>query len=321
LSRILPDAEFNVYAKIEKCNPGGSIKDRPALNMLIGKIRSGELEPGRSVVIESSSGNMAIGLAQVCRYFGIGLICVVDARTSRQSIEILRVLGATVEVVDKPDADSGQYLPARLRRVCELAASIPHSYWPDQYSNPLNATAHEQTMREIDEALGGRVDYLLCAASSCGTLRGCADYIRARGMATQVVAVDAEGSVLFSDDQDGALAPRLIPGHGAAVRSRLLDPSAVRRVIHVSDLEAVVACRRLVRTEAVLAGGSSGAILAALGKMADDIPRGASCAVILADGAESYLDTIYSDAWVREHFGDVSHLWEGGDVYARAGAS
>ena len=300
---------FHVYAKLEKCNPGGSIKDRPALNMLIHKVRSGELQPGRSVVIESSSGNLAVGLAQVCRYFGLGLICVVDAKTSQQSIAILRAMGAAVEVVEVADEATGEYLPARLKRVRELVAATPHSYWPNQYANPLNAAAHEQTMREITEALGGRVDYLLCAASSCGTLRGCTDYVHEHQLATRVVAVDAEGSALFAPPARNV---RLIPGHGAAIQAQLIDSSAVHQVVYVSDLEAVVACRRLVDREAVLAGGSSGAVLAALEKLAAGIEPGAVCVLVFADGAERYLDTIYSDSWILRHFGEVSHMWKAG---------
>jgi cysteine synthase A len=254
LARILADRSVRVYAKLEKCNPGGSVKDRPACRMLTDKIQSGELKPGRSVVIESSSGNLAIGLAQVCRYYGVQLICVVDAKTARQSVEILRALGAEVEIVLQADPETGEYLAARLRRVRELVASIPHSYWPNQYANPLNAAAHEQTMQEIDQALSGRVDYLLCATSSCGTLRGCADYVRQHGMATKVVAVDAVGSAVFPPEQ---ASERLIPGHGAAVRPELVEQCAVDRVIRVSDVDAVVACRRLARLEAMLVGGSS----------------------------------------------------------------
>ncbi|MGI5321205.1 2,3-diaminopropionate biosynthesis protein SbnA [Actinomadura nitritigenes] len=306
LERLLPETPIRVFGKMERFNPGGSIKDRTALAMLRDGIRTGALEPGRSVVVESTSGNLGVGLAQVCVYHGLRLICVVDARTTARNLAAMRAFGAEVEVVTRPDPETGEFLPVRLRRVRELAETLPHAYWPNQYANPLNPSAHEQTMREIDQALDGRVDYLFCPVSTFGTLRGCADYARGRGLGTTVVAVDAVGSAIFG----GPPAPRLIPGHGASVRPALADPAAADAVVHVTDLECVAACRRLVRREAVLAGGSSGAAVAALEKLAGTVPPGSRCVLVFPDGGDRYLDSIYSDAWVFEHFGEVSHLWK-----------
>jgi N-(2-amino-2-carboxyethyl)-L-glutamate synthase len=306
LDSLIAPFDSHVFAKVERFNPGGSTKDRPALTLLSDKIESGELVPGRSVIVESSSGNLAVGLAQICRYFGFAFICVVDSKTTEQNIAILRAYDAKVEVVTAPDPDTNEYLPARIRRVQEIVANLPYAYWPDQYSNPLNPLAHEQTMREISLMLDGRVDYLFCATSTCGTLRGCSEYVRRNSMATTVVAVDAVGSVLFEDKP----APRLIPGHGASVRPALLTPDAASLVVHVSDLECVVGCRRLIRREAILAGGSSGATVAALEKLHPQIPPGSNCVLIFPDGGDRYLDTVYSDRWVNENFGEVSHLWK-----------
>lgn len=305
LDGLMRGSSIRVFAKMERFNPGGSIKDRSALSMLLGKIRAGELIPGVSTVVESSSGNLAIGIAQICRYFGLRFICVVDAKTTTQNLAILRAYGVSVEMVARPDAD-GEYLPARIRRVQELLAHIPHSYCPNQYANPLNPAAHEGTMREVSQALRGRVDYLFCPASTCGTMVGAADYIRKNGLRTKVVAVDAVGSVLFGH----APARRLIPGHGASITPALLDPTAADLVVHVSDLDCVVGCRRLVEDEAILAGGSSGAAVAALEKVRDTIPAGSHCVLVFPDGGDRYLDTIYSDAWVEQQFGEVSHLWK-----------
>ncbi|MFF0744460.1 2,3-diaminopropionate biosynthesis protein SbnA [Streptomyces sp. NPDC004111] len=307
LEKLAADFDFRVFAKVERFNPGGSIKDRPALNMLLEKVRSGELVPGRHTVIESSSGNLAIGLAQACCYFGLRFVCVVDIRTTEQNLAVLRAYGAEVEVVTEPEPVSGEYLPGRLLRVRELAELIPDSYVPDQYANPRNAAAHLTTMREIAEALDGRIDYLFCAAGTTGTLGGCASYVRSHGLSTQLVAVDAVGSVLFGSPVSCS---RLIPGHGTSVLPALFDASAADHVVHVSDLESVVGCRRLVRREALLAGGSSGALVAALEKMAPGIPAGSTCVLVLPDGGDRYLDTVYSDTWVRSHFGEVSHLWK-----------
>ena len=306
LERLLPGFEARVFAKIERFNPGGSIKDRSGLSMLSSAIESGELVPGRSVVVESSSGNLAVGLAQICRYFGFRFICVVDGKTTEQNLAILRAYGAEIEVVTERDELTGEYLPMRLRRVRELVARTPYAFWPNQYANLLNPRAHEKTMREIARALDGRVDYLFCSVSTFGTLRGCADHIREQGLDTTIVAVDAEGSAIFGLESTR----RLIPGHGASVVPALMDPTAADRVVHVSDLDCVVACRRLIHREAILAGGSSGATVAALARLRDEIPADSTVALVFPDGGDRYLDTIYSDTWVRRNFGEVEHLWK-----------
>jgi len=306
LERLSPGRGVRLFAKMEKFNPGGSVKDRSALTMLQAKILDGELVPGRSVVVESSSGNLGIGIAQLCRYYGLRFVCVVDAKTTEQNLTILRAYLAEVEVVTDPDPETGEYLPVRLGRVRELLERIPHSYCPNQYANPLNPRAHENTMREIVEALDGKVDYLFCATSTFGTMRGAARYVRRQGLSTALVAVDAVGSVLFSDEK----ARRLLPGHGASVRPPLLDRSMVDDVVLVTDLDCVVACRTLVIREGILAGGSSGAVVAAVLGYADRIPPGSTCALIFPDSGDRYLDTIYSDDWVSRHFGEVSHLWK-----------
>jgi N-(2-amino-2-carboxyethyl)-L-glutamate synthase len=306
LDRLYPDRPFRIFAKLEAHNPGGSSKDRSALSMLDQRIRSGALVPGRSVVVESSSGNLGIGLAQVCGYHGIRFICVVDPRTNAQNIAIMRAFGAEVEVVTNVDEATGEFLPSRIRRVHELLARLPDAYWPDQYSNPLNPQAQRGTMREIADELHGRLDYLFCATSSCGTLRGCVEHARAAGLAVTIVAVDATGSAIFAP----AVGRRLIPGHGAAVRPGHYGDDLADDVIRVTDLDSVVGCRRLAAREAILAGGSSGAVVAALDVLADRIPAGSTCALIFPDRGDRYLDTIYDDVWVSANFGDVAELWQ-----------
>ncbi|MFI5527234.1 2,3-diaminopropionate biosynthesis protein SbnA [Kitasatospora sp. NPDC051853] len=306
LTRLDPARRFRTFAKLEAHNPGGSMKDRSALEMLGERIRTGELVPGRSTVVESSSGNLGIGLAQVCAYYGLRFICVVDPRTNQQNIAIMRALGAEVEVVRETDPATGEYLPVRIRRIQELTTLTGHAYWPNQYANPLNPQAHRRTMREIVEGLPDGVDYLFCATSSCGTLRGCAEYVRERGLPVTVVAVDAAGSAIFGRPPG----PRLIPGHGAAIRPGLYRDGLADEVVHVTDLDCVVGCRRLAAREAILAGGSSGAVVAAVELMADRIPAGATCALVLPDRGERYLDTIYDDEWVGRHFGDITHQWK-----------
>jgi 2,3-diaminopropionate biosynthesis protein SbnA len=301
LERLFPEYDQQVYAKLEFFNPGGSIKDRSALSMLAHAVQTGAVVPGRSVVVESSSGNLAIGIAQFCSYHGIRFRCVVDAKTTAQNIAVLRAHGAELEVIDHPDPATGEFLPVRLRRVQEIVASTPDVFWPNQYGNMLNPAAHRETFAEIAEALDGDIDYLICAVGSFGTIRGCAEFIRENGMKTGIIAVDALGSSIF----DGQVPrKRLLPGHGAAIRPALFDPDAAAEVVHVDDLDCVMGCRLLAAREAILAGGSSGAVVSAFESIQPKLAPGATCVVILADSGTRYLDSIYSDAWVESHFGE-----------------
>ena len=299
LRRLLDRSDIAVWAKLEAANPGGSAKDRPAAGMLRDALREGLIGPG-TTVIESSSGNMGVGLAQACRYHGMHLICVVDARAHDTNIRTMRALGADVRIVTEPDPETGDLLVARLKLVADLLARTPGSFWPNQYANASNPAAHAAgTMREIDEALDGDVDYVFVATSTTGTLRGCVDYLRGHDRATKVVAVDAAGSALFG----GRHGRRLLPGFGAGVESTLSLGAEFDELVRVSDLDCVVGCRRLVDREAILAGASAGGVVYALESLAAGMPAGSRCAAILHDGGSGYLGTVYDDGWVERELG------------------
>lgn len=303
LSRLFPDTDIDLRAKLEMLNPGGSIKDRPALQMLQIAMANGQIDQS-TTIIESSSGNMGVGLSQACAALGLHLICVVDPRTTTQSIKMMEIYGTQVEIVAAPDPETNDYLPARISRVKQLIDSIPDAYWCNQYANPANAAAHHQTMAEIVDACGREVDYLFCAVSSCGTLRGTAEYIEANGLATKIIAVDAIGSVIFG----GPRGRRTIPGHGAARVPELYTPGLEHRHVSISDADCVAGCRRLLQREGILAGGSSGAIVSAIGQTIPHLPARSTCVAILCDRGERYIDTIYSEAWVNENVATVSHV-------------
>ena len=300
LKRVFHPCSFELYAKLEGSNPGGSAKDRTALYIIERAIAQGLITKD-TVVVESSSGNMAIGLAQVCLYFGLRFVCVVDIKTNEQSLELLKTLGAIVEVVTRPDPVTGEYLPARLARVQEIRQSIRNSYWPNQYANMDNTDAHFlSTMPEIVSAVGGHLDFLFCAVSTCGTVTGCSRYVREHKLATKIIAVDAKGSRIFGDES----CYRLLPGHGASIRPPLVECERIDRYIHVSDLDCVVGCRRLLSSEAILVGASAGGALMAIEAMKSEIPAGAICAVIFHDRGDRYLQTVFSNSWINKHFGD-----------------
>ena len=297
LNKLFPDTSSKFYAKLEMFNPGGSAKDRTAFLMLSKAMDDGELGQ-HSTVIESSSGNLAIGLAQICRYLELNLIVVTDPNINRHTLDIIQAYGAQVERITEADS-SGNYLKNRLKRVRQLRDTIPDSYWPNQYSNNLNPEAHYQTMKEIVDFCTEPPDYILVATSTCGTIMGCARYVHQHNLKTKIVAVDAVGSVIFGTSKER----RLIPGHGAGRKSELLDESSIDTVLHMTDKECVIGCRRLLKYESILAGGSSGAVVMAAEKLQSLIPENSICVLIFPDSGERYLDTIYNDTWVKSKFG------------------
>lgn len=303
LTGFLPRSRIRLFLKLEAANPGGSAKDRPAVKMIHEAIRSERLGRG-SVVVESSSGNMGIGLAQACAWYGLRFICVVDPRTHTGTLASMRALGAEIDMVSVPEGPEGDPLAARLTRVAHLVATIDGAYWPNQYANPLNPQAHAMgTMTEIDEALEGAVDGVFVGVGTTGTLGGCLDFVAANDRATRVTAVDAVGSILFG----GEPGERRIPGMGAGrvpplAKRRWSGKASGPQVLRVTDLDCVVGCRRVARTDALLVGGSAGGVLQAVRTCHRRLPPGQYVAVA-ADSGHRYLDTVFDDVWVEEVLG------------------
>lgn len=288
-----------VYAKLEFLNPGGSSKDRAALRMIEEAIKSGAVTPG-TTIIESSSGNMGIGLAQVCCYLKLKFICVVDSRTSSANINLMRAYGADVIVVSEPHPDTGDLLDARIQLVKELLEGTKDSWRPDQYNNVENKYAHYYgTAKELVNDLGRAPDAVFCPTSTCGTISGVVEYLDSINAPTKVYAVDAVGSKLFSDVDHG----RKIPGLGSSRKSVLVDSNSVIPAF-VTDGDCVNGCRLLAKKEAIIAGGSSGGVVMACLRSLDEISPKDSVALILPDRGERYIDTVYSDSWVSANVGD-----------------
>jgi N-(2-amino-2-carboxyethyl)-L-glutamate synthase len=303
LERLFSPASIELYAKLESHNPGGSMKDRPALRMVREAMKRGQVDH-RSVLVESSSGNLAIGLAQVCAALELRLIVVVDPKVTQANLKILRAYGADIDMVATPDEETGEYLAARRKRVAHLVATLPGAVNLNQYANPGNPAAHRDgTAAEILDALQDRLDWLVVSVSTCGTLKGARLALRERGLATRILAVDAAGSVIF-----GARGARLLPGHGAGILPEHMAEDLADEAALVTDAQCVAGCRALVAREAVLAGASSGGIVAALHRLHHRWPAGTRVAAILPDRGERYLDTVYDDAWCERHFGAVPQL-------------
>ncbi len=289
-----------VYAKLELLNPGGSVKDRPARYIIERGIRDGTIAPG-STIVESSSGNFGIALAMAARIYELDFVCVVDPRIAPLNLRILRQLGARVEMVTKPD-NYGGYLHTRIERVQELVAEIPGAYWIDQYANELNTRCHYDGIgSEIVESLGLRVDVFVCAVSTTATLLGASRRLRDAWPDVHVVAVDASGSVIFG----GPAGRRDLPGIGSSRRPELLCDEEVDEVVYIDDYESARGCRELLRGEGILAGGSSGAVIAAIQQLVPTLPHDARVVTVLPDRGERYMDMVYDDDWVAEHRTDT----------------
>lgn len=293
LNRLFPEAGIEVIAKLELMNPGGSMKDRPARHIIEAGLANGDIPPGAHL-IESSSGNFGIALAIAARLHGLTFTCVVDPKTTTANIQIMRQLGARVEVVTDPD-EMGGYLHTRIRRVRELLAHAPNGVWVNQYANARNwESYYHGTGRELATELVRPPDYLFAAVSTTGSILGCARRLRERFADLRVVAVDAEGSIIFGAPPG----PRHIPGIGSSRVPELFTPAEIDDVVHVGDAEAARACRRLLITEGIFAGGSSGAVVAAIARTLPTLPRPCRVVAIFPDRGDRYLDLVYDDEWL-----------------------
>ncbi|WP_035800587.1 pyridoxal-phosphate dependent enzyme [Kitasatospora mediocidica] len=279
LTGVAAGSGLEVHAKLERFNPSGSTEDRTALDLLMPPIRSGELVPGRPVVLEADSGNLAVSLAQACRYYDLDLHLVVDPDTlAPWHRAMLRAFGARAH---------DERLDRLAQRADALAATLAGSYRPAQPAGPNGAL-----MREICQALPTDTDYLFCPSSSPGALRGVLAFVRSRQLPTRVVVV--------ADD------PAAVPA---------LGPSDL--VESVGAAAAAAGCRRLLDREGLLAGRSSGAVVAALAQLHRRLDRGAVCVLVLPDGGDRYAETLYDDAWVASQLGTLPELPLGRQETAR----
>lgn len=285
-----------VHVKMEGLNLGGSIKIKTALGLIEEAEQSGTIKPD-TVIIESSSGNLGVALAMVCADRGYPFECVVDPNASRTNIEIMKALGAMVFVVQDRD-ENGGFLASRIRFIKRKMKEDCRYFWTNQYQNAANPLIHERsTAPEIARAFP-QLDYLFIGAGTTGTLMGCAAYFRKHHPDTKIVAADSVGSVTFG----GPPGPRHISGLGTSRVPEIYDQSLVQDIVMIPEAETVEVCRRIARRHGVLFGGSTGTVLAAIEHYASRLSADASVVTISPDNGEKYLDTIYSDGWVRDRF-------------------
>jgi cysteine synthase len=282
LRRLAPGVEL--YGKLEAANPGGSVKDRIGVAMIEAAERDGLIEPGRTTIVEATSGNTGIALAMVCAAKGYQLVLTLPQGMSRERTALLRQYGARVELIDS----MGGMVEA-VERARELARDAD-VFLPDQFSNPANPEVHRRTTGpEILAALGTQVDALVAGVGTGGTITGVGEVLRANNPACRIVAVEPASSPVLSG---GPAGPHRIQGIGAGFVPAVLNREILDEVIQVSDERAIELARRLAREEGILAGISCGAAVAgALELAARPELAGKRIVVILPDSGERYIST------------------------------
>jgi cysteine synthase A len=286
LTRILEDAADGVElcAKLEAFNPGGSVKDRIGVAMIEAAEAEGRIEPGRTTIVEATSGNTGIALAFVCAAKGYDLVLTLPQGMSRERSGLLRLYGAEVEEVESLGGMDEAVEAARRM------AERDDVFLPDQFSNPANPEIHRRTTGpEILEALDGAVDVFVAGVGTGGTITGVGEVLKDRDPKTRVVGVEPSGSAVLSGGPPG---PHKIQGIGAGFVPAVLNREVLDEVIAVRDEDAIEAARLLARREGVLAGISCGAAVhAALEVARRPESKGRRIVTILPDSGERYVST------------------------------
>jgi len=281
--RNLPGAgAAEVWAKCEHWNPGGSVKDRIAKAMLEAAEADGRIAPGRSVIVEPTSGNTGIGLALACVAKGYRLILTMPESMSLERRALLKSYGAEIELTPA-DADMG----GAVAKARELVATLPDAYMPDQFRNPANPEAHRRTTGvEILEQMEGRIDVLVAGVGTGGTITGVGGLLKERVPGVRVIAIEPATSAVLSG---GKSSVHRIQGIGAGFVPPVLDRSVIDEIRTITDEEAWETAQALARREGLLVGISSGANVAIACEVARDLGPGKRVVTILCDTGERYF--------------------------------
>jgi cystathionine beta-synthase len=295
LDRIGRDLPCHLLAKLEYFNPGGSVKDRPAREMLNAAEAAGLLGRG-STIVEPTSGNTGVALAMVAAQRGYHCIFTMPDKIAEEKRQLLRAYGA--KVVMCPTAVPPEHPDSYYSVANQITASTPGAFQPNQYHNPDNPRSHEiETGPEIWRQTAGRITHFVAGVGTGGTISGVGRYLKSQNPAIEVIAADPEGSIYSG----GGGRPYLVEGIGEDFWPSTYDPSVVDRVVPVSDEDSFRTARRVTREEGILVGGSTGTAMWAALEVGRDLGPDDVMVVLIPDSGRGYLSKLYDDDWMTDH--------------------
>jgi cystathionine beta-synthase len=303
LNRITSGVKATVLAKIETTNPGNSVKDRMALQMIEDAEKDGRLKPG-GTVIEGTSGNTGMGLALACIIKGYKLICVMSDKQSKEKMDILRAVGSDVIVCPtnvEPQDPRSYYSVSR-----RLSQEIPNSFYVNQYDNPSNTKAHYlSTGPEIWEQTEGKITHFVVGVGTGGTISGVGKYLKEKNQEIKIWGIDTYGSVfkkyhetgIFDDNE---IYPYITEGIGEDILPKNVDFSVIDKFEKVTDKDAAVYQRRLAREEGIFVGNSAGSAIKGLLQLSAELTENDIVVVLFHDHGSRYVGKMFNDDWMRE---------------------
>ncbi|WP_273130507.1 2,3-diaminopropionate biosynthesis protein SbnA [Bacillus weihaiensis] len=303
----LEDEKINLFAKLEYNNLMGSVKIRPAVNIIKEAIGRGDINE-RTVIIESSSGNLAVALALICISLDLKFIAVIDKNTNSSTEILLQSLAYAVHKIEEPD-HTGGYLINRLQKVKELLNHYPNTYWTNQYENHDNYLSHYYGIGNEIADFFSKLDYIFVGVSSGGTITGVSMRVKEKFPNVKVIAVDVEGSAIFGTKNK----KRNIPGLGSSIVPNVLQYAKIDEVIHITELDIIDGNDELLKEHFLFAGASSGTVYKAIknffqGYTLKDKPN---VVFICPDTGWPYIDTIYNQEWIGNLLGSEGVLGYG----------
>ncbi len=310
LNRVTEGIEATVLAKVELFNPGGSVKDRIAVQIIEAAEREGLLRPGGTIV-EATSGNTGAGLAVAAALKGYKAVFTMPDKMSQEKIRLLKAFGADVIVCPTavpPDSPESYYEVAK-----KIARETDGALLANQYFNPENPKAHYLTTGpEIWEQTGGRIDYFVAGIGTGGTISGVGKFLKEKNPDVKIIGADPQGSILrdyFYTKQVTTAQPYKVEGIGEDILPGTLDFSVIDEIYTIGDKESFNLARRLAREEGMLVGGSSGTAASAALQVARSLTKDKIVVVLFPDAGDRYLSKFYSDEWMKENrFFDIERV-------------
>lgn len=303
INKLCKDVPATVLAKVETTNPGNSVKDRMALQMIEDAEADGRLKPG-GTVIEGTSGNTGMGLALACIIKGYKLICVLSDKQSKEKMDILRAVGADVHVCPtnvEPDDPRSYYSVSK-----RLATEIPNSWYVNQYDNPSNTKAHYMsTGPEIWEQTEGKITHFVVGVGTGGTISGVGKYLKEKNPNIKIWGIDTYGSVFKKYHETGVfdeneIYPYITEGIGEDILPANVDFSIIDKFEKVTDKDAAIWQRRLAKEEGIFVGNSAGSAIKGIVQLKDELKEDDIVVVLFHDHGSRYVGKMFNDDWMRD---------------------